>query len=315
MVLHEFGEGLVALTELVFETLEDQLGFAYRKGAGRFGEGRRSVLKQFLLPAVEQCGVDLVLIAERRDRHALQQVLAEDGDFLLSGEMTAVGFGAWGLFHDGFLRCRILYQPAPVFPISSEALQKSRSKNAQNDEKVQSNATEFPVDQDNSVWVEGIKPHDTDAGEFVALKLVKADGTPVERATDKVKIVVARSVIAVFADGPDTSNKLALLNYLKPLCKDNRPQPRMIRESGQSVWYSIEVFGTTGNAGEKLLQMALATEGSYVVSEGHSNFGLGPAFNTGLTSLSAFMNTAPDQVPIKWRYLREDQGHPNLGKR
>jgi hypothetical protein len=42
---------------------------------------------------------------------------------LLGGEMTAVGLGGWGLFHDGFLRCRILYQPAPVFPISSEALQ------------------------------------------------------------------------------------------------------------------------------------------------------------------------------------------------
>jgi hypothetical protein len=39
--------------------------------------------------------------------------------------MTAVGLGGWGLFHDGFLRCRILYQPAPVFPISSEALQEN----------------------------------------------------------------------------------------------------------------------------------------------------------------------------------------------
>jgi hypothetical protein len=38
--------------------------------------------------------------------------------------MTAVGLGGWGLFHDGFLRCRILYQPAPVFPISSEAFQR-----------------------------------------------------------------------------------------------------------------------------------------------------------------------------------------------
>jgi hypothetical protein len=74
------------------------------------------------LPAVEQRGIDLVLVAERGDRDGLQQVLAEDGDLLLGGEMTAVGLGGWGLFHDGFLRCRILYQPAPVFPISSEAL-------------------------------------------------------------------------------------------------------------------------------------------------------------------------------------------------
>jgi hypothetical protein len=46
---------------------------------------------------------------------------------LLGGEMTAVGLGGWGLFHDGFLRCRILYQPAPVFPISSEALHSGKS--------------------------------------------------------------------------------------------------------------------------------------------------------------------------------------------
>jgi hypothetical protein len=119
--LHEFGQGLVALTELVLEALDGKLGFAYSRGAERFGEGRRSVLKEFFLPAVEQRGVDVVLVAEGGDRDGLQQVLSEDGDLLLGGEMTAVGFGGLALFHDGFLRCRILYQPSPVFPISSEA--------------------------------------------------------------------------------------------------------------------------------------------------------------------------------------------------
>jgi hypothetical protein len=71
VILHEFGQSLVALAELEFEALDGQCGLADSRGAGQFGEGGGAVLKGFFLSAVEQGGVDLVLIAERGDRDGL----------------------------------------------------------------------------------------------------------------------------------------------------------------------------------------------------------------------------------------------------
>lgn len=190
---------------------------------------------------------------------------------------------------------------------------KAKTKNAQNSENVESDTTEFPVDQDNSVWVEGVKAHDNDTGEFVTLKLVDQNGGTVPDATDRVKIVVARPIILVFGDGPDQLNKLALLDYLTPRYKDHRPQPRIVKQSGQSTWYSVELFGTTGSAGEKLLEVALATDGAYVAFEGHSNYGIGPAFAQGHTRLSDFTNTMrPGGTPVNLTHMHTHQGHPNL---
>jgi hypothetical protein len=42
-------------------------------------------------------------------------VLAEDGDLLLWGELTAVGFCGLGRFHDGFSGSGFSNSPAPFF--------------------------------------------------------------------------------------------------------------------------------------------------------------------------------------------------------
>jgi hypothetical protein len=59
--------------------------------------------------------MELMLVAEIRNRHVLDEVFTQDGHFLLRGEMSA------GLFHWGSLSDAPLSSPGPTFPIPSEA--------------------------------------------------------------------------------------------------------------------------------------------------------------------------------------------------
>jgi hypothetical protein len=187
---------------------------------------------------------------------------------------------------------------------------KSLRKDASNDELVESDTSEFDVHQDTILWVEGIKAHGNTNGTIVALKLMDASGQPIQNAEDKVKIIVAGPVFAVFAIGPTTTGETTLRQYLNTAKKDLRTSPYIVngqRQSGQPTYYSVNVWHS-----EKLTKIALSTEDAYVVIDGHSNFGLGPAFQLDLTSVSAFMNIGSQYEPIDWNYLRNDQGHPNL---
>jgi hypothetical protein len=87
------------------------LGSAAGAAAGGFGEGRRAVLEEGLLPLVELRGRDVVFFAHLGDGALLQQMLAEDWDFLCGTELSAaVGWFvllvvAQVLFRSGKVSC------------------------------------------------------------------------------------------------------------------------------------------------------------------------------------------------------------------
>jgi hypothetical protein len=185
---------------------------------------------------------------------------------------------------------------------------KSLRKDASNDELVESDTTEFDVHQDTILWVEGIKPHGNTNGTIVALKLMDGDDQPVANAEDKIKIIVAEPVFALFATGA-TTGETTLRQYLNTQKKDARTSPYVVKgqtQSGQPTYYSVNVWHS-----EKLTKIALSTEGASIVIEGHANFGLGPAFQWDLSNLSAFMNVGTQYAAVDWNYLMAE-GHPNL---
>ena len=83
------GDDFVFALETGFEllnSLRPQISFAR---TGRAVKSRRSILKEGFLPLVKQRGVDLVLVADGRDRLAFNQVEFEQPDFLLCGVWAA----------------------------------------------------------------------------------------------------------------------------------------------------------------------------------------------------------------------------------
>jgi hypothetical protein len=84
MLFHQFGEDLVLALDLFLQVLDPFL-FGLGVGSGLKMEGRRAVLKQFLLPAVEDGGLQLQLVTELGDRLLLQQMAPQDGDLLFCG--------------------------------------------------------------------------------------------------------------------------------------------------------------------------------------------------------------------------------------
>src|SRR5579885_1667710 len=97
MGLHELGHDLVLASKLGFELLDLLvLGVLSGPGLAAILEREMGVLEEVPLPLVEECRVDLELIAQVRDRDGLQEVALDDGDLLLGREMTArllVGHG------------------------------------------------------------------------------------------------------------------------------------------------------------------------------------------------------------------------------
>lgn len=62
-------------------------------------ERAMAVFEELFLPQVEQVDGDAALITDFRDRLLVEQVLAQDGDFLFGAKMPT------RLSHDEFLRC------------------------------------------------------------------------------------------------------------------------------------------------------------------------------------------------------------------
>src|SRR5262249_30553084 len=92
VLLHQLRENLVLAAEFVFQcgngaTLGVGVGLAaFVVG----GEGGLTVLKELLLPVVEEVDGDAVLLTEIGDRSFLQEIGQENGDLLLRGEVAAL---------------------------------------------------------------------------------------------------------------------------------------------------------------------------------------------------------------------------------
>jgi hypothetical protein len=158
---------------------------------------------------------------------------------------------------------------------------------------------------DTEVYVEGHSPHVDDAGTTVTLQLV-IDGTVV--TTDSVVMHIAHPIIALIGDG--AGGEESLNAYANANTIDTRTDPYLVKgkdENSRTHYYSIHVYET-----EKLSKIALATEESYVVYDGHSNFGMGFAFTAGLKTINQFVNMSDPLCAVAWVYLREGQGHPEL---
>ena len=94
MFFHELREDTVLRAEPLLQ-LRDA---ALRLEVGPLGlaggplEGRSSVLKELLEPAVEDGGLELGLVAKRGDRRLLDEMAAEENHFLLRREVLAGSF-------------------------------------------------------------------------------------------------------------------------------------------------------------------------------------------------------------------------------
>src|SRR6478672_124993 len=92
MLLQQLGEDFVLALELVLEG-GDLLVLGVLVGLAAFAgvsEGSGAVLEELLLPEVEEVHGEVVLLADIGDRLLLQEVEAEQGDFLLGGVVTAL---------------------------------------------------------------------------------------------------------------------------------------------------------------------------------------------------------------------------------
>src|SRR4051794_28911331 len=100
MLLHELRDDLVLALELGLKCGDDAEVFsAGRRVLSLKGGG--AVLEEDLLPGVEERGRELVLVAEVRDGHPIDQMPPEDGN-LLGGRVVLAG-----LSH-GMVSCRVL---------------------------------------------------------------------------------------------------------------------------------------------------------------------------------------------------------------
>jgi hypothetical protein len=92
VLLHQLGEGRVLALELgpaVGARLVPGVGVGLAALVGA-GEGGLAVLEGEFLPGVEEGDADAVSFAGIGDRDLVEEVLAEQGDLLLSSEVTAL---------------------------------------------------------------------------------------------------------------------------------------------------------------------------------------------------------------------------------
>src|SRR5512135_2998724 len=117
MFLHEFREDFVLALELLFQEGDPPV-FGVTGASSSGFEGGGGVLEELLLPTVEHCGMDVVLVTEVRNRDAFEEMKPKDGGLLL-------GTGAFpSLLGHGKTSARdcSLFERF-VFPIPTEAEQ------------------------------------------------------------------------------------------------------------------------------------------------------------------------------------------------
>ncbi|MBI3272948.1 MAG: hypothetical protein HYZ53_28425 [Planctomycetes bacterium] len=178
-------------------------------------------------------------------------------------------------------------------------------RNADHTGRATGGSLDLPADKESMVYMEGRAASEGGAPEIVSLKLLQSGKSLGE---DKVKIYVTRSAFLLLGHG--NSGSWTLESYLSSHKKDSRSNPTIVPgkdKNGKATFWSVYVWDT-----EKQAKLALSNPGAVIAYDGHSNFGMGYAFETGFKTVSEFMNIADDQVPVNWLYLREHQEHPGL---
>jgi hypothetical protein len=163
------------------------------------------------------------------------------------------------------------------------------------------------------LYVEGIKPHEDDTGTMITEQIkVGATGSWVDG--DKVKIRVAQPIVVLLGDGEEwtTQDGKPITDYIQENApqKDGKVDPLYQRTfMGEANTYLLSGFnqdkkkvcysfsGAIGEKANKLAKLALKTEGTNIIFDGHSNWGIGIAFQTGLTDFNQFFWTASNGQP------------------
>lgn len=156
-----------------------------------------------------------------------------------------------------------------------------------------------------TLFVEGLAATTPGRGESLAVEVV-ANGQVIGR--DAVTVHVAGSAFLLIGHGCTGSW------YVNGQCReralDRRTNPTLVKgkaADGTPAYWAVYVWES-----EKEAKIALSTPGAVISYDGHSNFGMGFAFDTGFSKLSEFMNIADPQIPVNWIYMREHQSHPRL---
>jgi hypothetical protein len=159
---------------------------------------------------------------------------------------------------------------------------------------------------DATIYVEGLAPSDAGVGETISAKVVSGS-QPV--AKDAVVAHVARNAFHLAGHGSGGAGQM--MSWLSKARRDSRTRPSFVEgkdeKTGKRVFWAVWLAQDEQGA-----KIALATPDAVISYDGHSNFGMGFAFQTGFTSISQFLLIADPQVPVNWPYLREHQDHPGL---
>jgi hypothetical protein len=165
--------------------------------------------------------------------------------------------------------------------------------------------SELPVAEDTTIYVEGRSQSEHGVGETIDLVLYR-DGKP--RARDRVVIHVAEPMF--YLRGHGGLGYFAVSEYFYKRALSERGEVKVVKgrdTRGNLTYYSLAYYND-----QKRAKIALSTPGAYVAYGGHSNFGLGYAFDIDKERIADFMNIAEDLIPVNWPYLRLSQEHPDL---
>ncbi len=119
-------------------------------------------------------------------------------------------------------------------------------------------------------------------------------------ADDNVKVTICELIFASFGDGGVGQSNLG--TYLTDTAGaiKNGDIYTDINASGKG--FIVEIVNS-----EAGLKRALHTQDAHVVFDGHSNYGLGPAYSSSVTSISGFMNAGTTNVAVNYSGLRSQQ--------
>lgn len=183
-------------------------------------------------------------------------------------------------------------------------------------EQVISEQTEFTIPADANyavLYVEGIKPHDDDDGTFITEQIKIGSGNWMEG--DKVKVRVAHPIVILFGEGGmwgGTDGAQVRIFAEERMGTDAATRKRKVvmgvedtfmvpgqNQDGKKVCYSITgvTSGHNDHNGEKAAKLAMQTEGMNIVVNGHANWGVGIAFDTGYDNMNKFFWMASQGKP------------------
>jgi len=90
MLFHQFGQNLVLSLKFPFQGGDAFLVAPTARVGAMILEGDGSILEELLQPAVKDRGMETVFLTEVRNRNPLNEVPAQDGDFLFRGVVLAL---------------------------------------------------------------------------------------------------------------------------------------------------------------------------------------------------------------------------------